>query len=73
MPDEILYDRMRNVFIGKIAGRSKFNDTLMGFALHYGFKPEVAPLPMRPGLKARRKGPIALSARDSGGVMGLSV
>lgn len=43
MPDEILYDRMRNVFIGKIAGRSKFNDTLMGFALHYGFKPEVAP------------------------------
>ena len=41
--EEILYDRMRNVFISKIAGRSKFNDTLMGFALHYGFKPEVAP------------------------------
>jgi hypothetical protein len=34
---------MRNVFIGKIAGRSKFNDTLMGFGLHYGFKPEVTP------------------------------
>ena len=43
VPEEILYDRMRNVFIGKIAGRNKFNDTLMGFALHYGFKPEVAP------------------------------
>jgi len=43
IPEEILYDRMRNVFISKIAGRSKFNDTLMGFALHYGFKPEVAP------------------------------
>lgn len=43
IPEEILYDRMRNVFIGKIAGRNKFNDTLMGFALHYGFKPEVAP------------------------------
>jgi transposase len=43
VPEEILYDRMRNVFIGKIAGRSKFNGTLMGFALHYGFKPEVAP------------------------------
>ena len=37
VPKEILYDRMRNVFIGKITGRSKFNDTLMGFALHYGF------------------------------------
>ena len=43
VPEEILYDRMRNVFIGKIAGKNKFNDTLMGFALHYGFKPEVAP------------------------------
>jgi transposase len=40
---QILYDRMRNVYIGKVAGKSKFNDTLMGFALHYGFKPEVAP------------------------------
>lgn len=43
VPEEILYDRMRNVFIGKIAGKNKFNDTLLGFALHYGFKPEVAP------------------------------
>jgi len=43
VPDEILYDRMKNVFIGKIGGKNKFNDTLMGFALHYGFKPEVAP------------------------------
>lgn len=43
VPEEILYDRMRNVFVGKVAGKSKFNDTLTGFALHYGFKPEVAP------------------------------
>jgi len=43
VPDQILYDRMKNVYIGKIAGKKKFNDTLMGFALHYGFKPEVAP------------------------------
>jgi transposase len=41
--EEILYDRMKNVFIKKLAGKSKFNDTLMGFALHYGFKPAVAP------------------------------
>lgn len=43
IPDEILYDRMKNVYIGKIAGRKKFNDTLTGFAIHYGFKPELAP------------------------------
>jgi len=46
---QLLYDRMNNVYIGKIAGEKKFNDTLLGFALHYGFKPEVAPLRMRPG------------------------
>jgi hypothetical protein len=34
---------MKNVYIGQIAGKKKFNDTLMGFALHYGFKPEVTP------------------------------
>lgn len=43
VPDEILYDRMKNVYIGKLAGRKKFNSTLLGFALHYGFKPEVTP------------------------------
>lgn len=43
VPEEVLYDRMRNVFIGKIAGKAKFNETLTGFALHYGFKLEVAP------------------------------
>lgn len=43
VPAEILYDRMRNVFIGKVAGKTKFNYALTGFALHYGFKPEVAP------------------------------
>lgn len=43
VPEEILYDRMKNVYIGKITGKHKFNDTLMGFALHYGFIPKVAP------------------------------
>lgn len=43
VPEEILYDRMKNVYIGKIVGKDKFNDTLVGFALHYGFKPLVAP------------------------------
>lgn len=43
VPEQILYDRMRNVYIGKLAGQNRFNDTLMGFALHYGFAPKVAP------------------------------
>jgi transposase len=43
VPGEILYDRMRNVFLGKVAGKARFNDTLKGFAVHYGFKPEVTP------------------------------
>ena len=43
VPEQILYDRMKNVYIGKIAGKKKFNASLVGFALHYGFKPEVAP------------------------------
>jgi len=43
VPEEILYDRMRNVYIGRVAGKNRFNDTVMGFALHYGFTPKVAP------------------------------
>ena len=43
VPGEILYDRMRNVYIGKVAGKAKFNTTVQGFAVHYGFKPKVAP------------------------------
>ena len=42
VPNQILYDRMKNVYIGRLAGRHKFNDTLVGFALHYGFTPQVA-------------------------------
>ena len=41
VPQEILYDRMKNVFIRKVAGKAEFNKTLMGFAVHYGFRPEV--------------------------------
>lgn len=43
VPTEILYDRMKNVYIGKLAGKTRFNDALISIALHYGFKPEVAP------------------------------
>jgi transposase len=43
VPREILYDRMKNVFIRKLANQTVFNSSLTSLALHYGFKPEVAP------------------------------
>ena len=43
VPAEILYDRMRNVFIRKLSGKAQFTQGLMTLANHYGFKPEVAP------------------------------
>lgn len=43
VPAEILYDRMKNVYIGKLAGKDRFNQGLMTLADHYGFTPEVAP------------------------------
>lgn len=43
IPEEILYDRMKNVFIGRFCGKNRFNDTLVGFSIHYGFEPQVAP------------------------------
>ena len=70
--EEILYDRMKNVFIRKIAGKDKFNDNLTGFALHYGFKPRVAPPYAAWVERGRWRDPITSSGRDSGGVTGLS-
>ena len=43
VPREVLYDRMRNVYIRKLAGKAVFNDSLRSLALHYGFTPLVAP------------------------------
>lgn len=43
VPSEVLYDRMRNVFIRKFSGKPQFTQGLMTLANHYGFKPEVAP------------------------------
>lgn len=43
VPREILYDRMKNVFLRKLAGKAVFNSSLTALALHYGFKPQVAP------------------------------
>jgi len=43
VPAEILYDRMRNVFIRKLSGTAEFTQGLMTIANHYGFTPDVAP------------------------------
>jgi transposase len=40
---EILYDRMKNVFIGKVAGKTQFAQGLMTLAEHHGFVRKVAP------------------------------
>jgi hypothetical protein len=42
-PQEILYDRMKNVYVGQLAGKKQFNASLVSCSLHYGFKPLVAP------------------------------
>jgi transposase len=42
-PLEILYDRMRNVFLRQLAGKVEFTQSLVEVATHYGFTPRVAP------------------------------
>ena len=68
VPSQILYDRMRNVYIGKLAGKTKFNDTLVGFALHYGFAPQVAPA-YAALVKGKIERPFLSSAKASGAVI----
>jgi transposase len=54
VPQEILYDRMRNVFVRKLIGNeqfpgigaprhAQFTQSLVTLAVHYGFAPRVAP------------------------------
>jgi transposase len=43
VPAELLYDRMRNVFLRKLAGKAEFTQGLLTLAEHYGFSPRVAP------------------------------
>jgi transposase len=42
-PQEVLYDRMRNVFLRELSGKSEFTQSLVDLAVHYGFTPRVAP------------------------------
>ena len=43
VPFEILYDRMRNVFLRQLSGKTEFTQSLVNLAVHYGFTPKVAP------------------------------
>lgn len=43
VPLEILYDRMRNVFLRQLVGKVQFSQSLVEVATHYGFTPRVAP------------------------------
>lgn len=43
VPSEILYDRMRNVFVREENGHPVFTQSLVTLAVHYGFTPRVAP------------------------------
>lgn len=43
VPLEILYDRMKNVLVQVVDGQPKFTQSLVNLAIHYGFKPIVAP------------------------------
>lgn len=57
VPQEILYDRMKNVFLRKLAGKAVFNRSLESLALHYGFQPMVAPA-YAPWVKGKIERPI---------------
>lgn len=57
VPREILYDRMKNVFIRKLAGKTIWNSSLVSLALHYGFSPLVAP-PYAPWVKGKVERPF---------------
>lgn len=57
IPAEILYDNMKNVVIERNGSNVKWNTTFEAFALHYGFKPLVAP-PYAPWVKGKVERPI---------------
>jgi transposase len=57
VPLEILYDRMKNVYIRRVAGKHEFNRALVSFATHYAFTPRVAPA-YAPWVKGKVERPI---------------
>lgn len=57
VPQEILYDNMKNVVVRRHVGRAQFNATFLDFTAHYGYKPVACP-PYSPWYKGKVERPI---------------
>lgn len=57
VPQEILYDNMKNVVVRRHVGKAQFNATFLDFTAHYGFKPVACP-PYSPWYKGKVERPI---------------
>lgn len=63
VPREILYDRMRNVYLKRLHGKPQFTQGLQGLAVHYGFCPRVAPA-YAPWVKGKVERPFDFLRED---------
>lgn len=57
VPQEILYDNMKNVVVRRHVGRAEFNETFLDFTVHDGYKPVACP-PYSPWYKGKVERPI---------------
>ncbi len=62
-PREILYDRMRNVYLKRLHHQPQFTQGLQGLAVHYGFTPRVAPA-YAPWVKGKVERPFDFIRED---------
>ncbi len=56
-PQEVLYDNLKHVVVGRENGRPTFNLEFFHFARHYGFSPRLCP-PYAPWVKGKSERPI---------------
>jgi transposase len=63
VPREILYDRMRNVYLKRLHHLPQFTQGLQGLAVHYGFRPQVAPA-YAPWVKGKVERPFDFIRED---------
>lgn len=57
VPQEILYDNMKNVVVRRHVGRAQFNGTFLDFCAHAGYTPVACP-PYSPWYKGKVERPI---------------
>lgn len=57
VPQEILYDNMKNVVVRRHVGRAQFNSTFLDFCAHAGYTPVACP-PYSPWVKGKVERPI---------------